>query len=77
VSCADDADVDGYFLFSADPEDDLFLQDTEEFYLGLPRQVADFIEKKSAAIGLLEAPDALGDGSGKGAVLVSEEFQST
>ena len=38
------------------------------------RHIADFIEEKRAAIRLLEAPGAAGDGPGEGALLMTEEL---
>src|SRR4051794_11781399 len=50
------------------------LEDAEELRLEFERHFADFVEEDGAAIGELEAADALRDGAGEGAALVSEEL---
>src|SRR5262249_25845564 len=52
----------------------LFLQHAEELGLQLQRDVADFVEKKCAAVGELEAADFLVDRAGECAALVTEQL---
>ena len=52
----------------------LFLEDAQEFWLELERDVADFVEEKRAAIGEFEATDFLVDGAGKSSALVPKQF---
>ena len=74
VGGADDADVDGDLFLSSDTADGFFLQHAEEFDLRLPGEVADFIEEKGSAIGLLKTADTFADCSGEGSAFVAEEF---
>ena len=50
------------------------LQDAQEFGLQLRSELADFIEKDGTAFGHLELALFLSDGSGEGALLVSEQL---
>ena len=74
IGGGDDADVDGLGAIAAEAFEFLLLQDAQEFWLELERDVADFVEEKSAAIGEFEAADFLVDGAGEGAAFVAEEF---
>jgi hypothetical protein len=53
------------------------LQHAQQLGLKLQRDVADLIQKYRSAIGQLKAADALRDGAGKSAFLVSEELASS
>ncbi len=50
------------------------LQNAEQLDLGEEAEVADFVEEKRAAAGLLEVAFAGADGAGEGAFLVAEEL---
>src|SRR5580658_735540 len=52
----------------------LFLQHAQQFWLQGGKDVAYFVQKQRALVGHLEAPDLLRDGSGEGALLVTEQF---
>ena len=57
-----------------DPFEFPLLKDSEQFSLEMQRQVADFIKKKRAAVGKLEAPLAGGNRAGEGAFFMPEKF---
>ena len=69
-----DPDVDLYGLIAADSLEAALLQDAQEFCLQGKLEFADFVKEYRAAVGLLEAPDALGAGPGESALLMSEEL---
>ena len=50
------------------------LQHAQQLGLQLERNLADFVEEHGAAVGQLEAADALRDGAGERALLVAEQF---
>ena len=50
------------------------MQDAQQFALDRHRHLADLVEKKRAAVRLLETSDALGAGPGEGALLVTEQL---
>ncbi len=50
------------------------LQDAQQFGLQLERNLADLVQEDGSAIGQLKAADALRDGAGESAALMSEEF---
>ena len=50
------------------------LEDAQELRLLLERDVGDLVEEERAAVGELEAADAIGFGVGEGAADVSEEL---
>ena len=50
------------------------LQDAQQFGLQLERDFAHLVEEDGAAVGEFEAPDALRDGAGEGALLVAEQL---
>jgi len=70
----DDADVGVDGRLSADAFEFLFLEDAEEFDLGLGRDIADFIKKDGAAGGGFKAALAEGEGAGESAFFVPEKL---
>src|SRR4029077_18174738 len=52
----------------------LLLQDAQQLRLQRRRDVAYFVQKQRAFVGHFEAPDLLRDGSGEGALLMTEQF---
>ena len=69
-----DADIDGNTGSGADALDLAFLQDAEELGLKGEGDVADFVEKERAIVGLLESSNAQLIGPGEGAFFVTEQF---
>src|SRR5262249_14393710 len=59
---------------AAQPLKLLLLQNAQQFWLQLQRDVADFIQKQSAFVCQLEAADALRDCAGECTFLVAEEL---
>ena len=59
---------------AADAVEFMRLQNVKELGLDLGRNLADLIEEDGAAVGELEAADALGDGAGEGSLFVAEEL---
>ena len=53
----------------------MLLQHAQNLGLNRGAHVADFVEEQAAAVGLLEAADALAIGAGEGALLVSEQLR--
>ena len=74
VGGRDDSYVDMPRLVRADGADFLVLDDAEEFYLGMQRHVADFVEEYGAAVRILEKPDAFVLCARKGPARMPEEF---
>src|SRR5438034_8727829 len=74
VRRGDQADVDLDRPGAADTLELLLLEDPEELRLEVERDLADLVEEERAAMGHLEAPDLLRDGSGERAPLVAEEL---
>jgi hypothetical protein len=74
VGRGDDAYVDAVRARAADAFELLLLQHAQQLRLQLEGKVAHLVEKQRAAVGQLEASDALLDGTGKGAALVTEEL---
>ena len=72
VRGGDDADIHALRAVAAESLEFLFLQDTQQFGLQVERKVADFIEKKRAAVGQFEAADFLIHGAGECALLMAE-----
>ena len=68
------ADVQRNRLFPTHPLQDTLLEDSQDLGLQDKAHVADLIQEQRAAVGTLEAPAPSGNGSGKGAALVSEEL---
>src|SRR5262249_38625577 len=58
----------------ADALDLLLLEDAEELWLEVDRELADLVEEQRAAVGRLERADASGVCAGEGAFLVTEEL---
>src|SRR5207245_7871566 len=56
------------------PLEFLLLQHTQQLRLQCRRDVAYFVQQQSAFISHFEAPDLLRDGSGEGALLMTEQF---
>ena len=74
VGGGEDAGVDADFGVGADALEAAILGDAQEFGLEGRGQLGDFIQENGAAVGHLEAANALGDGAGEGALFVAEEF---
>lgn len=76
VRGGDDADVDGDGPIGADPGNLLFLQDPQEYRLGIERHFADFVQKKRSPVCRFEFPPVSSiSGAGKSAFLVTEQFR--
>src|SRR3569833_1102469 len=71
----DDAYVDLDRSLAADAVELAIGEHAQQTRLALGRHVADFIEKLSAAVRLLETAAARGGGAGEGAALVAEQFR--
>ena len=69
----DDAHVDGAVVVGADALDALLGERAEELRLHVDRELAELVEEDGAAVGLDERRDALVDGAGERAALVTEE----
>ena len=59
---------------AAEPLELVLLEHAQDLGLRVGAHVADFVEEQRAAVGLLEAADALLVGAGERALLVSEEL---
>ena len=59
---------------AAEPLELVLLQDAQDLGLRVGAHVADFVEEQRAAVGLLEAADALLVGAGERALLVTEQL---
>src|ERR1039458_7068436 len=57
---------------AAQPLELALLQNAQQLGLQLQRDVADFVQKKRALVGQLEAPDLLADGARECALLMAE-----
>jgi hypothetical protein len=74
VRRGDHAHVDLDHLGAADARDDVLLQHAQHLGLGGEAHVADLVEEQGAAVGLLELPRAVPDGTGEGAAHVPEQL---
>ncbi|MCY1431760.1 hypothetical protein D9M71_477360 [compost metagenome] len=74
VRRSDDAHVDALGLVATHALEGALLQHTQQLDLHRQRHVADFIEEQGTAVGQLKTPGTAGDGPGKGALLVAEQF---
>src|SRR6185437_4475891 len=74
VGGGEDAHVGGNEFVSADTLKTFFLQDAQQLGLGVGGEIADFIQKNRAALGLFEPADAPRIGAGKTAAFVAEQF---
>ncbi len=75
VGCGDHPDIDRDDGVAADAADFLFFQGAQQARLQGLGQVADFIEKQTAAVGQFEQPAAAAfAGAGKGSLGVTEQF---
>ena len=70
----DDAHVEGDRFLASQALEASFLENAQKFGLRAGGQIADFIEEKRAAVGLLEAPDAARVGASECPALMAEEF---
>ncbi len=75
VGGGDDPDIHLDRGVAADPIELAVGQHPKQPGLGLGGHVADFVQEKRAAMGLLETTLALGLGAGKGAFFVPEQFR--
>ena len=74
VGRRDDADVDAQRPGAAEALELVLLQHAQDLRLRARAHVADFVEEQRAAVGLLEAADALLVGARERALLVTEQF---
>src|SRR5689334_17607255 len=74
VGGCDEADVEGDGFGAAEALELAFLEDAEEFGLEFEGEVADFVEKEGAALGLFEAAGAVLHGSCVCAADVAEQL---
>src|SRR5438874_7378874 len=74
VSSGDDANVHTNGLIGADRFEALFFEYAQNLGLSAEAHVADFIEKQSAAIGLLKFADLVVASTGETAFDVAEKF---
>ena len=74
VGGGDDAAIAFVAGAPADGADFLFLQDAEEFALGVNGHFGDFVQEEGAALGLLEQSLAVHVGAGEGAFDGAEQF---
>ena len=59
---------------ASQPLDLLFLEDAQKLGLKLGRDVGDLVEEERAFVGQFETAEFAGDGAGKGAALIAEQF---
>src|SRR5262245_50976824 len=71
-----DPHVYAHGLAAAQPFELALLQDAQQHYLHLGRQLSDLVQKERAAVSLLESPFAARHGAGESAALVAEQFRS-
>ena len=71
----DDADIDLDGFVAADALDFAFFEDAEKFGLHGDGHIADFVEEKRAAFGLLEFADVASCRASEGAFFVAEQFR--
>jgi hypothetical protein len=74
VSGGDHADLNWDALFSANPSDLVLFENTKEFRLKLRLHLGYFVEEDSAAIRLLEDPEAPGGGARERTAFVPEQL---
>ena len=74
VGGGQDAHVDRDGLVGADRLDALLFERAQDLGLGAQAHVADFVEEKRAAVGLLELADLVFGGAGEAAFDVAEQF---
>ena len=74
VGRRDHPDIDGHRAVAAERPELAFLQHAQQLDLERGRGVANFVQKEGAAVGLLEQPDAIFNGSGERTALVAEQF---
>jgi hypothetical protein len=74
VRCTDDPHINLYRFSTANPLDDLILQEPQQLYLHRQRHIADFIEKQGTTIGTLDSADVLPQGPGKGPFFMTKEL---
>jgi hypothetical protein len=74
VGGGDEAQVDADGAGSSHALELQILEDPQELRLQLGRDLSDFVEEDRPLIGELEAAHPLGDGSGEGPLLVSEQL---
>ncbi len=70
----DHAHIHGNGFRGADPVDNPFLEDPQDFCLQIDAKVSDLIQQQRASVGQLELPFLVLDGAGKGAFHVPEEL---
>ena len=70
----DHADVDAHFLRRPDRQKRMAFENPQQLGLAFERQLADFVEKQRAQVGLLEEADVVAIGAGERAGLVAEQL---
>ena len=70
----DDAHVDADFFCRADRQERVAFQNPQQFRLAFERQLADFVEKQRAQVGLLEKAHVVAIGAGERTGFVAEEL---
>src|SRR5690606_18578040 len=75
VGCGEHPHINVDRLYRADPFDLAFLQEAKKIGLQLQWQIADFVQKQGAAVGLLNAADFALVGAGECASLMAEHFR--
>src|SRR6266436_3041802 len=74
IGCSYQADIHFVGATTAQSLELLLLQHAQQLRLQLRRDVAYFVQKQRAFVSHFEAPDLLRDGSGEGALLMTEQF---
>ena len=74
IGGGDEPHVDLDRARAAEPLELVLLQHAQDLGLRARAHVADFVEEQRAAVGLLEAADALAIGAGERALLVAEQL---
>ena len=75
VGRCDDPDIERHAAVAADRRYPALFERGQQLGLQVQRQVADFIEEDGAAIGRLEASDAIGTSIGEGTLHIAEQFR--
>src|SRR2546425_8798655 len=74
VRCGDNTHVHGNVLAAAETLDAAFLKHAQQLGLGVGVEVPDFVQKKRAALRLLETTNAPNMRTGERATLMSKKF---
>ena len=74
VGGGDETRIGAHGSRASEPFEFALLQDAQQFRLEFERNLADLVEKDGPPVGEFEAPNALREGSGEGAPLMTEEL---